>query len=312
MLLSEASFNPTANREKLTEIFFEKYEVPALFIAKNAVLTSFASGRATALVLDSGGGVTAAVPVHDGYVLSKGIVKSSLAGNMLTDIYSKVLLEAKTSIQPSYSITKKEIKPGQFQISIKDFPETTPSFHSFAVKNVVNDIKETVCRVSESTFDEEAYANIATVQHELPDGSVVEIGPDRFKIPEFMFNPKLIQDKYLHDPTIPRKGVHEMIYEGITLCDADVRRELFNGVIITGGNTLFKGFSDRVQKELSVLVPPQMYKLKLIAPTPSSERRFSVWIGGSILASLGSFQQMWMSKKEFEEQGRTIVERKCP
>eukprot|EP01120_Amphizonella_sp_Union-15-10_P014877 TRINITY_DN7405_c0_g1_i1.p1 TRINITY_DN7405_c0_g1~~TRINITY_DN7405_c0_g1_i1.p1 ORF type:complete len:335 (-),score=47.22 TRINITY_DN7405_c0_g1_i1:24-1028(-) len=313
ILLSEPSFNTGFCRERTTEIMFEKYEAPALFISKNAVLTSFACGRATSLVLDSGGGMTCAVPVHDGFALTKGIVKSSLAGNRLTDIYYRILQEEQIRIQPSFTITKKEIKPGQFQISVKEFPGTTSSFYEFSVKKVINDLKETACRVSENPYDEENLGNVATIPYELPDGSSIEVGRDRFKIPELMFNPKLIQDKHLSEyHGLYRKGVHEMVYESIFACDGDLKRELFNNVIVTGGNSLFKGFPERLQKELVTLAPSQMAKFKPIVPPSSPERRFSVWIGGSILASLGSFHQMWISKQEYEEQGRTVVERKCP
>ncbi|VDI78011.1 Hypothetical predicted protein, partial [Mytilus galloprovincialis] len=87
---------------------------------------------------------------------------------------------------------------------------------------------------------------------------------------------------------------------------------LYSSVIVTGGNTLLQGFTDRLNRDLSTKTPPSM-RLKIISGTTgSAERRFSSWIGGSILASLGSFQQMWISKQEFEEGGKSCVERKCP
>jgi len=103
-----------------------------------------------------------------------------------------------------------------------------------------------------------------------------------------------------------------MIYNSIAKCDPDIRRELFNSIIVTGGNTLLPQFAERLHKELMEKSPPQMYKVKILATNSSAERKFSVWIEGSILASLGTFQQMWMSKQEYEEYGRSMVERKCP
>lgn len=102
-----------------------------------------------------------------------------------------------------------------------------------------------------------------------------------------------------------------MVYDAITRCDMDIRKELYGNVIVTGGNTLFTGFGDRLLKRLSDLTK-QNLKVKIIASNTTIERRFSSWIGGSILASLGSFQQVWMSRQEYDEQGVTLVDRKCP
>jgi len=305
ILMAEASFNTKPLREKSTEIMFEKYKTPALFVSKNAVLTSFSSGKATSLVLDSGGGVTSCVPVNDGYVLKKAIVSSTLGGDRLTKELQLALEKKGVSIKPSFMITRKEIRPSEFQVKLKDCPNTTPSYMNYMVENVVRDVKETVCRVAERPIDD-SYANLATMPYELPDGNTIEVGADRFAVPEFLFNPEPICTD-----THSFIGVHNMLYDSVTKCDADIRRELFNSIIVTGGTTLLPGFFDRLSLELSVpnLVP---YKLKIFASPNSAERKFSVWIGGSILASLGSFHQMWISKAEYEEHGASIVERKCP
>ena len=70
---------------------------------------------------------------------------------------------------------------------------------------------------------------------------------------------------------------------------------------------MYPGLSDRMQKEITALAPSST-KVKIIAPP---ERKYSVWIGGSILASLSTFQQMWISKQEYDESGPSIVHRKC-
>ena len=84
-------------------------------------------------------------------------------------------------------------------------------------------------------------------------------------------------------------------------------QDLYGNVVLSGGTTMFPGIADRMQKEMSALAPPTM-KIKIIAPP---ERKYSVWIGASILASLSTFQQMWISKKEYDESGPSIVHRKC-
>ena len=194
LLCGEPSFNTTTHREKFTELAFEKFEVPAFFISKNGVLSSFASGKSNALVVDCGGGVTCITPVHDGYALQKCIIKSSLAGNLLTEEYKKVLTEQKgIVIRPRYLIdSKKEIRHGEYEVRLKDFPLTTNSYKQFMLNQIIRDLKESVCRVSDTYFNDDyvkANVTIPTVSYELPDGSTIELGADRFKIPELLFNP---------------------------------------------------------------------------------------------------------------------------
>jgi len=197
----------------------------------------------------------------------------------------------------------------QFEVKLKDCPNTTTSYTNYMVSNVVRDMKESVCRVSETPFDENISTNLPTMAYELPDGNTIEVGVERFTIPELMFNPSPLQTEGAGGFT----SVHKMISESVTKCDNDIRRELFNSVILTGGNTLMPGFHERLINELPEVAPQQqLTRVKVVATPNTAERKFSVWIGGSILASLGSFQQMWISKAEYEEHGRSIVERKCP
>jgi actin-related protein len=102
-------------------------------------------------------------------------------------------------------------------------------------------------------------------------------------------------------------GIHETIFNSIMRCDIDIRKDLYNNIVLSGGSTMYPGLADRLHKEITTLAP-QVIKNKVIAPP---ERKFSVWIGGSILASLASFQSMWISKMEYDESGPSIVHRKC-
>jgi actin-like protein 6A len=307
VLLAEPSYNTRQLRERATELLFEKYQVPALFTAKNAVLSAFSSGRSTGLVLDSGGGVTTAVPVHDGYALTKCISRSGIAGDTLTKELFKYLEKKGTTVRPQYCIERKVLPSGGFQISELDFPNITQSYHNYMALEVVRDIKESILRISEISFDEEAHANIPAVQYELPDGKVLDVGPERFSIPEILFDPNR---PLAWSPTdAPRRGVHQMVFDAISASDADIRKDLFSNIILTGGNSLLPGFVDRLHRELTDMAPQ---RFKIIATNFPSERKFGVWIGGSILGSLATLQQIWISKSEFEEHGPSIVERKCP
>ncbi|KAL1293245.1 hypothetical protein AAHE18_19G058900 [Arachis hypogaea] len=315
MLLAEPSSNTQQQRERAAELMFEKYKAPALFLAKNAVLTSFASGRATSLVVDCGGGSTTVAPVHDGYVLQKAVATSPIGGEFLTDCLMKSLESKGIVIKPRYSFRRKEIRPGEFQTVDIDFPNTTESYKLYSQVLIASDIKECVCRAPDTPYDDSAYSNIPMTPYELPDGQTIEIGSDRFKIPDVLFNPSLVQ-------TIPGmesfaevapsvRGLPQMVIESINKCDVDIRRELFSSILLAGGTASMQQLKERLEKDL-LEESPQAARVKVLASGNATERRFSVWIGGSILASLGSFQQMWFSKSEYEEHGASYIQRKCP
>jgi len=165
-------------------------------------------------------------------------------------------------------------------------------------------MKQKVCFVSIDPAADKEKANASTElakNYELPDGSTVSINTPRFMAPEALFFPDLIKEG---DETL---GVHKMCQASINDCDMDIRRDLYQNVILSGGTTLYEGLPDRLEKELDSMAPAANM-IKIIAP---ADRYYSVWTGASTLCSLATFESQWITKEEYEENGAEIVHRKC-
>ncbi|KAI1289365.1 Actin-like protein 6A [Halotydeus destructor] len=310
VLMSEAAWNIRQKREKITEIMFEKYDIPAFFLVKNAVLAAFANGRPTGLVLDSGSSQTSAIPVHDGFVIQQAIVKSPLAGDYITAQCRNMLEEKGVEVIPPYMIAAKEqVKDGEAAKWTKktNLPEVSKSWNNVMIKQVIQDFQSTVLQVCDTPFEKDQLEVMPTMHYEFPNGYHQDFGTERFQIPEALFDTSNIKG-------VPGSlmGVGQVVTTSVGMCDIDIRSSLYSSVIVTGGNTLLTGYTDRLSRDLSTKTPAAM-RLKIVNQSnTTAERKYGAWIGGSILASLGSFQQMWISKQEYEEGGKSQVDRKCP
>ena len=288
VLLTDAPMTPKANREKMTQIMFEALSVPAMHVITDAALSLYTSGRTTGVVVDSGHGVSHTVPVCEGSVVAHGIQRMGVAGKALTDYMSKLLNEA------GYSLT------------------TT------AELEVVAHIKETLCHVSLNydddmrKFAEESESNKT---YELPDGRTIKVTNQRFRCPEALFNPFLVNSE---DEGLPE-----------TLCRSAEKtfhghhdrtkfkweqKDFWQHIVLSGGSTLFPGMRERLHQKLTTICPTicpysmiDFVKVANVGPNTV----YSVWIGGSILASLDTFKAMMITQDEFHDVGDSIVHRKC-
>lgn len=270
ILLTEPPMNPRTNREKMAEIMFETFNAPAIYVAMQAVLSLYASGRTTGLVIDAGDGVTHIVPIYEGFALTHAITRVDLGGRDLTEYLRRLLRQRGYTLQSS------------------------------AEREIVRDIKEKLCYVA---LDPEKELKLAQKVSEmektymLPDGAPLTIGAERFLAPEVFFNPGVIG--------LEAQPLDEVIVQTIEKCDVDLRRDLYSNIVLSGGSTMFPGLKERLTKEIKELIPESV-DVKIIAPP---ERMYSVWIGGSILSSLKTFQKLWVTRKEYQDAGASVIHR---
>lgn len=274
VVVSEAPFNPKKNRERMIEMLFEKFSVPATFVVIQAVMSLYSYGRTTGCVVDSGDGVTHVVPVYEGFALPHAIQRMDLAGRDLSEYFVKIL------------------------------SETGNMMTSSSEKEIVRDMKETACYVVEDDFNEhlkkaKEKPTEFTKVYELPDGQKIDLNTERFRVPEVLFDPMICGRELM--------GIHQATYNCIQACDIDLRRDLFKNIVLSGGTTMFPGIVNRLTNELKNLAP-QKIDVKVQG---SPQRRYIVWMGASIVAQLSSFQRMLIWKSEYDEMGPAIVHKKC-
>ena len=213
------------------------------------------------------------MPIYEGYAIPHAIQRIVLAGRDITEYFRQLLKD-------------------------KGYNFTTA-----AELEIVRDIKENLCYVVQKNFDAEMKKSQDNPNndktYELPDGRSIVVGNERFRCPEILFQPS--------HAGFELEGIHKYAYDSVMKCDVDVRKDLFQNIILSGGTTLFEGMGERMWHELKDLAP-QNNKLKVMAPP---ERKYSVWLGGSILAALSTFQTMWINKQEYDESGPGIFHRKC-
>jgi len=284
IMLTEAAMNPKKNRQQLVETMFETYGFQGVHCSIQAVLTLYAQGLLTGVVVDSGDGVTHIVPVYEGFALPQSIRRLDVAGRHLTEYMIKLLL-------------------------LRGY-----TFNRTADFEVVREIKEKVCYVG---YDLELEKKLAletttvTQSYTLPDGRVIKVGAERFEAPEALFDPALVD--------VEAKGLAGQVFESINACDISTRPDLYKHIVLSGGSTMYPGLPSRLEKEIKQLYltniakgdTAQAAKLKLRIEDPP-RRKHMVFLGGSVLADIMKDKEaFWMTKAEYEEKGIDHVLQKC-
>ena len=282
VLITEAPLNPKENREKMAQIMFETFNVPGFYISIQAVLSLYSAGKYTGLVLDSGDGVTHAVPIFDGYCLPHAILRLDIAGRDLTEYMVNLL------------------------------SETGNRFYTTAEKEIVKDIKEKSIYIP-LNFEEEK-ERVESFSYELPDGNHIIVRDQRIRCPEVLFKHSMLGKEGL--------GIHDLCDLAIQNCDIDLRKELYYNILLSGGNAMIKGLSERLTAELKEKRGKLLTNIRVLNKENEDDEnkenlikkydiKFAVWDGGKVASNLSDFKSKWITKEEHEEYGATILHRKC-
>ncbi|KAF8917801.1 actin-related protein Arp4p [Mucidula mucida] len=311
ILVTEPAWNTPENRERMAEIMFEEFQVPAFYIANTGVLNTFAAGKGSALVIDIGNQVASVTPVVDGFVLRKGLQYSALptlvvarALNNLTqmqphmrrpaiDLYPHQLIASKQPVEPN--------APPNFTLREDRLPGVTPSWKTWYELREIDEWLQTVGGILESGWNDQAAAQRPPRQYEFATGYNTWFGPERYYIGEqFFYHPPNMQQTNQNLP----KTIPTLITDSLRSYDVELRQVLMGNVVLTGGGSLFPGLNDRLANEMGRTFPHVSQTVKIHAPGNPIERRYGGWLGGSILATLDS-------KEEWQEHGKAIVGQRC-
>ncbi|EAX95790.1 Actin family protein [Trichomonas vaginalis G3] len=276
LLITEAPLNPKDNRKKMCEIFFEQFNFPRLQVCPQALLVLYAQGLMTGVVVDSGDGVTHIMPIAENYILSHLTGRMDISGRDVTEQLVKLL-------------------------TLRGY-----TFHKTSDFDVVREIKEQLCFISADIDVDRKIANETTtfvVPYKLNDGRIVKVSGERFEAPEILFQPDLIG--------LECKGLSDLLFDTIMKADINLRRNLFESIVVSGGTTMFPGLSERLQNDLkkSVLTKVlggnskslESYKINVEDPP---NRRYLVYLGATILANLTENKsQQWATKQDYNEIG---------
>lgn len=309
------TWNSGSNKNKAAELAFEKFGVPYFTIFKNPVCTAYNSELPTSLVVDVGSSVASVTPISDGNAIQKASLYTRFAGDFLTMHISTMFGIRGIDAVPAFKIKRKTL----LDLNQKPDPETTyrrfqaaditPSYEAYQTDRLIDEFKETTACVSDTIYQEGSLVSRVSRSFEFPDGFNTVFTSERYTTSEALFRP-------MHYPlpnvSLPNGsfGISELILQSLAKTELphESIKILLNNIIICGGTTLLKGFADRLNSDLSAAYPHVPVRiLQQSSPAPQQQ---TVWTGASILASMGHFEQNWVSKQEYEELGDDIVDKK--
>jgi actin-related protein 2 len=190
------------------------------------------------------------------------------------------------------------------------------TFNATADFDTVRAMKEKLCYVACDLEMEHKLANETTnllARYKLPDGRMVSMESERFEAPECLFQP--------HLNGVESPGVAELLYQTISeRVPMDIRPEMYKRIVLSGGNTMFPGFTSRLEREIKQLYlqhtlkgdATRLSRMKLRIEDPP-RRKHMVFLGGAVLAEVmkdAAPGQFWITKKDYDEKGEAVLSEK--
>ena len=275
ILISEPFHNKDTNREKIAEILFEKMGVSSLIFGFQPLLSLFSTSYTTGVILESGDAITQGCVSYEGYLIPSSCFRCDYGGRDVTNVL-KVLINVNNS----------------------NF-----NYNSFINMKIFKNIKEKQCylKLSKEDNKDEKIDDFSSIASEfiLPDGNKIELGDEKILAPEILFNNKLNFSEY--------PPFHELVFNSISKADINIKNKLYNTVVLSGGNTLFRGMDKKMKNCLQGLAPKHIeIKVRM-----NSNPQLSCWNGGNVICSLSSFRKILVTKNDWTEQGKSILHIKC-
>jgi len=297
-LLTEPPLNPPENREFTAEVMFETFNVPGLYIAVQAVLALAASWTSkqvtqktlTGTVIDSGDGVTHVIPVAEGYVIGSSIKHIPLAGRTISQFIQQLHRERGENIPAAQQL---------------DVAKRIKELYSYVCPDLVKEFNKY------DTERDQWFKTFTGVNDVNKQEFIVDVGYERFLGPEIFFNPEIFSSDFL-------TPLPDVVDNCVQSCPIDTRRGLYKNIVLSGGSTMFKDFSRRLQRDVKKMVKKRQKKAEEITsgahrPQPievkvisHSMQRYAVWFGGSVLASTPEFYNVCHTKDQYDEYGPSI------
>ena len=267
IFIVDSIYTSTKERQTIAQILFEKFNVYHVHFEPQSIMSLYSTSKTSGLVVNSGEISTEIVPIIEGYIISQGIYNFPIAGKELTK---------------------------RFENTYKDiFDINNVSNHYWMAQKIKEEFSELL--PSNKEFEELMKSkNIIKKEYILPDGNIVELGNEIYEIPESIFNPSIIDMEIDNLPKV--------ILNSINNCDISTRKELFNNIVLTGGNTFIKGFESRLRNEIDLIKKRNCGIISL------KERNYSAWIGSSGISSLSNFKNKWIARNEYFEKGAKLLE----
>ncbi|CDW54971.1 Putative actin [Trichuris trichiura] len=327
IFFTEPIWNTKEKREQLAELMFETFDVPAFYLGKTASLVAISHEQPTSLVVDCGSSGTSVVSVMDGIPLLKTVNRTPLGGDVLTESCHTLIKKHGGEVVPRYKVLRKVfffLRPPR-SIARLNLPQVTQSYSDYQVKLVLEDFKHAGLRLLEKPFKEQSASSpnkLRKFEYEFPNAVRTVFRSEHYKIPEVLFRPSYA-DSLAKDLTL--RSITDVTMDTVNRSDVELRPVLLKHLVLTGGCTLIPGFQKRFLHELvTSCAHLQWYPDITIKPTDNAgsfltrikihhipsflESTTAAYVGASIVTSQGTFQQLWISKEQYEEYGKQFIQ----